>query len=183
MTKGQFAWLAPAAVVMFAACNGGQSNPCAAQELPVADIVQGDRYLNDHGMSGAELIALGEELWDDTALSGPGTTSCGTCHSGDGYGMMNATFAQPYPHPVQMAKDRAGLDEVSAAEMVQLCMAIPMNAKPLDWGSVELAALTARVEDLQAGFDASMAGGMNPCNPCAANPCGANPCAANPCQQ
>jgi hypothetical protein len=67
--------------------------------------------------------------------------------------------------------------------MVQLCMAIPMNAEPLDWESVELTALTAYVEELQAGFDPSTTGAANPCaaNPCAANPCAANPCAANPC--
>ena len=97
--------------------------------------------------------------------------------------MMNASFAEPYPHSVAMAKDRAGLEEVTAAEMVQLCMAIPMAASPLDYESVELAALTAKVMDLQKTFDPSKTGGMNPCaaNPCAANPCAANPCAANPC--
>jgi hypothetical protein len=73
-----------------------------------------------------------------------------------------------------MAKQRAGLDEVTAAEMVQLCMVIPMGAQPLVWNSVELAALAAYVEDIQQGFDASMAPGANPCNPCAGNPC--NPC-------
>ena len=88
--------------------------------------------------------------------------------------MMNASFAEPYPHPVQMAKDRAGLDQVTAAEMVQLCMVIPMQAEPLDYGSIELAALTAYVEQLQGGFDPSGTAGVNPCaaNPCAANPCG-----------
>jgi cytochrome c len=77
--------------------------------------------------------------------------------------------------------------------MVQLCMAIPMNAKPLDYGSVELAALTAYVTELHANARGASAlhgdGGMNPCaakmNPCGANPCaaGMNPCAAakNPC--
>ena len=90
--------------------------------------------------------------------------------------MMNASFAEPYPHAVAMAKDRAGLDQVTAAEMVQLCMVIPMAAEPLDYGSLELAALTAHVEQLQAGFDPSKTGAMNPC---AANPCAAaNPCRA-----
>jgi hypothetical protein len=41
-----------------------------------------------------------------------------------------------------------------------------MAAKPLGWSSVELAALTAHVENLQKSFEA---GGMNPCG---ANPCG-----------
>ena len=198
-------WLAPTAVFALAACGGEDAgaeaemaaanpcaanpraaNPCAGMDLPVDAIRQGDRQLNDHGMSRDELAARGTELWNDKSLSGSGTTSCGTCHTGDGTAMMNASFAEPYPHPVAMAKDRAGLEQVSAAEMVQLCMAIPMTAAPLDYGSIELAALSARVEQLQSGFDASQAGGMNPCaaNPCAANPCAANPCAAsgmNPC--
>ncbi len=152
-------------------------------DFAVAAVRQGDRELNAHGMSWAELAELGKELWADASLSGAGATSCATCHTGDGTGMMNASFAEPYPHRVDMAKDRAGLDEVTAAEMVQLCMAIPMNAEPLDWESVELTALTAYVEELQAGFDPSTTGAANPCaaNPCAANPCAANPCAANPC--
>ncbi len=200
-------WLAPTAVFALAACGGGDAgaeaematanpcaanpcaanpcaaNPCAGMDLPVDAIRQGDRQLDDHGMSWDELAARGAELWNDKSLSGTGATSCSTCHTGDGTAMMNASFAEPYPHTVAMAKDRAGLDQVSAAEMVQLCMAIPMTAEPLDYGSVELAALTAHVEHLQSGFDASKAGGMNPCaaNPCAANPCAANPCGANPC--
>lgn len=185
-------WLAPVAAFTLAACGGGDAgseaemaaaNPCAGMDLPVDAIRQGDRELDSHGLSWDQLAARGAELWDDKSLSGTGATSCSTCHSGEGTGMMNASFADPYPHPVAMAKDRAGLDQVTAAEMVQLCMAIPMTAEPLDYGSVELSALTARVEQLQETFDPAGAGGMNPCaaNPCAANPCAANPCAANPC--
>jgi len=195
-------WLAPVAAFTLAACGGGDAgaeaemaaanpcaanpcaaNPCAGMDLPVDAIRQGDRELDAHGMSWDQLAARGAELWDDKSLSGTGATSCSTCHSGEGTAMMNASFADPYPHPVTMAKDRAGLDQVTAAEMVQLCMAIPMTAEPLDYGSVELSALTARVEQLQKTFDPAGAGGMNPCaaNPCAANPCAANPCAANPC--
>lgn len=152
----------------------------------MSKIVQGGRQLDTHEMSGAELAAKGAELWQDPSLSGGGTTSCSTCHSDEGTAMMNASFAEPYPHPVAMAKDRAGLDQVTAAEMVQLCMAIPMNAEPLDYGSLELAALTAYVKNVQASYRPPAAGRMNPCdavNPCdAANPCDAvNPCAANPC--
>jgi hypothetical protein len=203
----RMSWLAPVAALTLVACGGGEAgaetemaaanpcaanpcaanpcaaNPCAGMDLPVDAIRQGDRELNDHGMSWDELAARGAELWNDKSLSGTGATSCSTCHSGDGTAMMNASFAEPYPHPVAMAKDRAGLETVTAAEMVQLCMAIPMAAEPLDYGSVELAALTAQVHSLQSGFDASKTGAMNPCaaNPCAANPCAANPCAANPC--
>ncbi len=198
----RFTWLAPTAVFALAACGGGEAggeaadmaagnpcaaNPCAANPcaagLPLDRIEQGDRELDTHGMSWEQLADRGAELWADKSLSGAGATSCSTCHTGDGTGMMNASFAQPYPHEVAMAVDRAGMAEVTAAEMVQLCMAIPMAAEPLDYGSIELAALTAEVERLQGSFDPSKAGGMNPCaaNPCAANPCAANPCAANPC--
>jgi cytochrome c peroxidase len=183
-------WLAAVAVFTLAACGGEDSgsdaemaaanpcaanpcaaNPCAGMDLPVDAIRQGDSELDSHGMSWEQLTARGAELWEDRSLSGTGATSCSTCHSGKGTGMMNASFADPYPHPVAMAKDRAGLDQVTAAEMVQLCMAIPITAEPLDYGSVELSALTARVEHLQKTFDPTEAGGMNPC---AANPCGAD---------
>lgn len=193
-------WLAPAVALTLAACGGGDAaaeadmseanpcaaNPCAATDVPVDAIRQGDRELSDHGMSWEDLAARGAELWKDPSLSGAGATSCATCHTGDGTAMMNASFAEPYPHAVDMAKDRAGLDQVNAAEMVQLCMSIPMAAEPLAWESLELAALAARVEQVQVKFDASGSGAMNPCaaNPCAANPCAANPCAAsgmNPC--
>jgi hypothetical protein len=155
-------------------------NPCAAAASLMGKISQGDRELYTGGRSSADLAAMGEKLFSDKALSSSGTTSCSTCHT-NGYGMMNATFAEPYPHHVEMAKERAGLEKVTAAEMVQLCMVIPMQNDPLDWNSVELTALSEYVTQLQAGFDASMATGMNPCNPCAAkNPC--NPCATkNPC--
>lgn len=200
-----------AATLILAACYGGEegaqqqasSNPCAAKnvcnpcaaaanpcnpcgaamaKLDPAKIRQGSRTLYTGGNSTAQLVAMGERLWSDKKLSGPATTSCSTCHVNK-YGMMNASFAEPYPHRVKMAKERAGLDQVTAAEMVQLCMVIPMQNDPLAWNSVELAALSEYVKSIQGGFDPSMAaGGMNPCagknvcNPCAGkNPC--NPCA------
>ena len=192
--------LIAASVFLLAACSGGEQeaqsaasnpcmaanpcnpcaaanpcNPCASSEMMIdgSMITQGHRELNAGGHSGAELTAMGEELWSDKSLSSAGATSCSTCHMG-GTGMMSESFAKPYPHYVAMAKDRAGMDQVTAAEMVQLCMVIPMANEPLEWNSVELAALTSYVETLQDGY------GMNPCNPCAMNPC--NPCAgANPC--
>jgi hypothetical protein len=177
-------WLAPTGD---AVAQEGM-NPCAAKQA--AMIRQGDHELDTHGKSWDDLAAMGAKLWNDKSLSGGGATSCATCHQ-NGTGMMNASFSKPYPHAVKMASDKFGLDEVTAAEMVQMCMLVPMNAKPLDWKSVELAALTAQVKHLQMGYKA---GAMNPCaanpcgagamNPCAANPCGAgamNPCAANPC--
>lgn len=194
-------FLAPVVATVFMACGGGggdtaaanpcaanpcaanpcAANPCAANPcaaggtIDAALVMQGSNALNAHGMSNAELVAMGGELWTDQSLSANGSTACSTCHVG--YAMINASFAEPYPHPVKMAKERAGLDEVTAAEMVQLCMVIPMASEPLDWGSQELAALSAYVEDIQTGFEAPSAG----MNPCAANPCAANPCAANPC--
>ena len=207
-------WMAPATVLLLAGCGGSESNaddyaadaaanpcaaamadnPCAAgmdMALPVEAIRQGDKRLSANGKTMQQLVDLGKQLWSDPSLSGGGATSCATCHTGDGTAMMNSTFDQPYPHMVAMAKEKAGLETVNAAEMVQLCMAIPMNAKPLDYESVELAALTAFVTELHANSRGNSAlngdGAMNPCaaNPCAAgmNPCGANPCAAkmNPC--
>ena len=219
-------WMAPATVLLLAACGGNDSstddnaasnpcaaamadnpcaaamaaNPCAAggmeQELPVDAIRQGDKVLSANGNTMQQLVDMGKKLWSDPSLSGGGATSCATCHTGDGTAMMKPTFVEPYPHMVAMAKEKAGLETVNAAEMVQLCMAIPMNAKPFDYGSVELAALTAFVTELHANSRGASAlhgdGAMNPCaanpcaagmNPCAANPCAAkmNPCGANPC--
>lgn len=215
----KFSWVAPATVLVFAACGGSDSNaddysadaaanpcaaamadnpcaaamaanPCAAggmaMELPIDAIRQDGRVLSAHGNTAEQLVGMGKQLWSDPSLSGGGATSCSTCHTGDGTAMMNASFDQPYPHQVAMAKEKAGLETVNAAEMVQLCMAIPMNAKPLDYGSVELAALTAFVTELHANSrGASALNRADTMNPCAANPCaaGMNPCAAaqNPC--
>lgn len=158
-----------------AAANPCAANPCAGDAQPAIDpalVTQGDRELNTGGATEAQLVSLGEELWNDTSLSTNGS-SCATCHVGN-YALMNASFAEPYPHPVKMAADRAGLDAINAAEMVQLCMIVPMANDPLAWDSQELAALAAYVEDIRPGFDPSAAGGANPCavNPCAVNPCG-----------
>ncbi|OMH33752.1 hypothetical protein BGP75_12200 [Motiliproteus sp. MSK22-1] len=125
------------------------------------------------------MVRYGKQLWNDKKLSSNGL-SCATCHNGNR--AFQNTFAQPYPHKVQMAKDRVGMKTISADEMVQLCMVVPMASKPLDWKSKELAALTAYTEEVQKTFRVAA---MNPCaakNPCATNPCAAkNPCAANPC--
>jgi len=120
------------------------------------------------------LIKEGKALFSDTRLSSNGM-SCNTCH--DDNGAFQATFAQPYPHYVQMSDERAGVKAVHLDEMVQFCMVVPMAAKPLSWNGKKLAALTAYTASVQKGF-------MRNTNPCAAkNPCAArNPCAAkNPC--
>jgi cytochrome c len=104
-----------------------------------------------HDAPRAELEARGAELFADASLS-TNEMSCVTCHAD--FAQYNDTFAEPYPHFVQMGSDMAGLDEVTAAEMVQLCMIVPMAAEPLPWDSVELAALTAYVEAERERFAA-----------------------------
>jgi cytochrome c len=96
-----------------------------------------------------ELRAMGAELYTDETLGTSGL-ACMSCHAD--FGNYNDTFNQPYPHFVQMAKGRAGLDQVNAAEMVQLCMVVPMATEPLPWDSPELAALATYVEDERERF-------------------------------
>jgi len=160
----------------------GAKNPCAAKNPcgPVNPcmakaIKRPAGYVPYKGNS-AELIATGKALFADPKLSTNGL-SCGTCHQGNNAYLP--TFTKPYPHAVAMAGEM-GLKRVHADEMVQLCMVRPMAAKPFDWKSKELAALTAYVVEVQKSFKPTVAAA----NPCAAkNPCGAkNPCAAkNPC--
>ncbi|MQM29480.1 MAG: hypothetical protein CRU78_02565 [Candidatus Accumulibacter phosphatis] len=118
-------------------------------------------YVGDQG----ELIKLGEALFKDSKLSTNGM-SCNTCHQN--YGAFQASFAQPYPHVVQMAKS-AGMSQVHLDEFVQFCVVNPLAAKPLPWESKELAALTAYVADLQKGYRPPAA----KANPCAAKNPGA----------
>jgi len=171
------------------AANPCAANPCGGAAMPMIDAAKVTQASNKlYTGNKAQLVTMGKALWSDTKLSGNGAVSCATCHVGN-YAQMQNTFAAPFPHPVAMAKDRAGLAQVNAAEMTQLCMVIPMGNEPLSWDSRELAALAAYVEDIQKGFKPGMGGtGMNPCaaNPCAAkNPCAMpkNPCAMpkNPC--
>lgn len=163
------------------AANPCAANPCAANPCAGARI-DPKRFQQPEGValaSGdhATLVAEGERLWNDPSIGKSGL-ACGSCHV-QGYALMNPTFAKPYPHFVAMARERAGVQQVNAAEMVNFCMLVPMAAEPLPWSSRDLAALTAYVEHLQPGYrPVQGAGGANPCNPCA----GANPCAGrNPC--
>jgi len=159
------------------------TNPCAAGGKVDARLIRRPAGVRPASAPSTELVALGERLWKDPSLS-TNKLSCQTCHQGNAN--FNASFAKPYPHPVAMAKERAGLAQIDADEMVQICMVVPMAAKPLPWNSKELAGLTAYVKQLQKSFKPPAAS-ANPCaakNPCAArNPCAAkNPCAAqNPC--
>ena len=132
----------------------------------------------------ADMMALvkeGKMLFMDKSLSTNGM-ACQTCHAG--LDAFADTFAQPYPHMVDMPADSSGVNSVSLDEMVQFCMVAPMESKPFPWDSRELAAVTAYTATLQQAFLAKASNpcaAKNPCNPCAAkNPC--NPCAAkNPC--
>ncbi|MEQ8825529.1 MAG: hypothetical protein RIC14_14265 [Filomicrobium sp.] len=98
---------------------------------------------------GDKLLAEGKKLFDSLKISENGLT-CKSCHFK--YEAYEESFLLPYPHAVGMAKKRAGMDAVEADEMVQLCLVITMDSKPLPWESRELAALTAYVLDQQRGF-------------------------------
>ena len=158
----------------------GGMNPCGANPCGGGK-VDASRFEMPAGVSLAsgsrtELIAEGKKLWNDPKLGNSGL-SCANCHVQD-YAMMNPTFAEPYPHYVAMPAQQGGVQEVSAAEMVNFCMIVPMASEPLPWTSQQLAALTAYVESIQPGFRPVSGAGANPCNPCGgSNPCGAgNPC-------
>jgi hypothetical protein len=184
----------PCAANPCAAKNPCAANPCAAGAKIEPKLITRPAGTNLVMTNRAELVTLGERLWQNPSLSTNGLT-CQTCHIN--HGSFLTTFSQPYPHMVAMAKDRAGLDKIDIDEMVQLCMVVPMAAKPLPWNSKELAALSAYSLEVQKTFKpAAQPAAPNPCaakNPCApkANPCGAtanpcaakgkNPCSANPC--
>ena len=111
-------WMAPATVLLLAACGGSESNaddyaaanpcaaamaanPCAAgmdKTLPIDAIRQGDKKLSANGKTMQQLVDMGKKLWSDPSLSGGGATSCETCHTGDGTAMMNATSLAKAPY-------------------------------------------------------------------------------------
>ena len=95
---------------------------------------------------------LGERLFNSTKLSTNGM-ACATCHAN--HGAFQASFAKPYPHTVQMAKNQLGRNTVHLDEMIQACMVMPMETKPLLWNSKELAALVAYVQIQQKSFKLS----------------------------
>jgi len=134
-----------ACVVLSTLLSG--TNTGQAQDLDAKQIRQPAEFTvaaNDPA-----LISKGEALFSDTSLSSNGM-SCASCHAD--FGAFSDTFKAPYPHMVQMAEDRAGFEEVTAAEMVQLCMRVPMAADPLDWEGDKIKALTAYVVKLQKDF-------------------------------
>jgi cytochrome c len=128
------------------------------------------------------MIKAGKALWNDPILSSNGMT-CRGCHMQGAN--FNNSYMSPYPHKVEMVSVQAGIaSPITAEQMVQFCMVVPMASKPLAWDSRELAALTAYVENTSQPAFAK----MSRANPCAmkttGNPCGMkNPCAMkhNPC--
>jgi cytochrome c len=158
----------------------GAKNPCAAAAKVDPKLVTRPAGTKLSLAGKPELVKEGERLWKDTKLS-TNNLACNTCHQSNA--SFKPTFAKPYPHLVEMPKDRAGLKQVNIDEMVQLCMVIPMASKPLAWDSKELAALSAYSLEVQKTFKpGAQPAAANPCaskNPCATkNPCAAkNPCA------
>jgi len=120
--------------------------------------------------SHAELVKAGRALFESTKLSSNGL-ACQSCHTNNDN--FAASFAMPYPHEVGMAKEKGGVAKVELDEMIQFCMVVPMQAKPLRWDSRELAALTAYTAELQSAFRKQGRAGANPRatpNPCAPKP-------------
>lgn len=160
------------------------SNPCAPRteaEAAKPDLDQklilrpkGTRLVTANR---AQLVKDGEALFKSAKLS-TNELSCASCHANNEN--FNASFKTPYPHLVQMAKDRADLAKIDLDEMIQLCMVVPMASKPLPWNSHELAALTAYTSTMQETFrkTASSSSESAPAAKKAANPCAPpNPCA------
>lgn len=137
-------WLIGTAAVLAVAAGA------AAQSLDKDKLTQpqGAEY---PGADDTAMVAKGEKLFDDPSIGESGL-ACSNCHQD--FARYKDTFKQPYPHFVAMAKGKAGMDEVTAAEMVQLCMVVPMQAEPLPWDSDTLAALTAYVKDERQRFAA-----------------------------
>jgi hypothetical protein len=156
-------------------CAG--ENPCNPCGGPLGRI-EPSRFRQPEGSAtpakSAALVARGQALWSSREVSN-GRAACADCHRDD-YTMINETFAEPYPHFVQMVELRSGVKQVNAAEMVNFCMMAAMSSEPLAWDSAELAALTAYVENIRPGYTRRTRGApaTNPCNPCGGNPC--NPC-------
>ena len=115
----------------------GSVDPALVQRPDGVAAYQGDR---------AELVAEGERLWSDNTLGTAGV-SCGSCHVAGA--QFKDTFKEPYPHEVAMAKSMSGLGPIDAEQMTQFCMIVPMKGEPLAWGSKELAALAAYIDDVE----------------------------------
>lgn len=91
----------------------------------------------------------GEKSFNNKKLS-TNAMACATCHAN--HASFSDSFAKPYPHKVAMAHDDLGIQSIHLDEMIQACMVMPMQAKPLPWNSKELADLTAYMAQVQKTF-------------------------------
>jgi hypothetical protein len=102
----------------------------------------------------AELVAYGEQVWNDKKLSRNGKTACADCHKKNTR-MFKNTFLEPYPHEVKLPYKKLGLTSVDAEQVVQLMVVLKMKNDLLPWESKKLAALTSyTVEVVQKQFTA-----------------------------
>lgn len=115
-----------------------------AQNAAGAAAVRPAGYLPQKGDSVA-----GGKLFFDKKLSTNGM-SCASCHANNA--AFSDSFAKPYPHKVAMVNDDLGIKTIHLDEMIQACMLMPMQAKPLPWNSKALADLTAHVAQVQKTF-------------------------------
>lgn len=132
-------------------CGGGCGG-CGGGEVDAGKVTEPAGWKpNVAGMDDAALLQKGLELWKDKSLSKAGNTSCETCH-GSATALFKESFAKPFPHEVEMAKQKSGKASVSAAEMVQFCMVVPMGAERLNWDDARLAALARAVTEKQQEY-------------------------------
>lgn len=127
-------WLLLGVAATLMACAG--IDPQEVTRGQNQTVYQGDR---------SELVKYGGQLWNDPKLGNSGL-ACQSCHMNGA--QFKPSFKVPYPHKVRMASGKAGLTEIDAEQMVQLCMKLPMKAEPLPWDSRELAALSAYIDDV-----------------------------------
>jgi cytochrome c peroxidase len=88
----------------------GAKNPCAAAAKVDPKMVTRPAGTKLMLAGRPDVVAEGARLWKDTKLSTNGL-SCFTCHQNNA--SFKPTFAKPYPHPVEMPRDRAGLKQVN----------------------------------------------------------------------
>lgn len=125
-------------------CAAMAAVPAVAQDAPATATVRPAGYKPRTGDA-----TVGAKLFSDKRLSTNGM-SCASCHANNA--AFANTFVQPYPHKVAMANDQLGLKTIHLDEMVQACLVMPMEAKPLPWNSKELADLTAYMAKVQKTF-------------------------------
>ena len=141
-------------------CASKTANPCAAAKGIDPKLVTRPKDTKLLDMPPKEAMALGEQLWLDTKMSSNGL-ACNSCHVNNA--AFKTSFAEDYPHAVQMADNQAGVKLVHLDEMVQFCMLVPMAMQPFPWDSKQLAALTAYTAEQQKTFQEKHKKTANPC--------------------